>query len=582
MGKRKKKQAARRRGLTADQRLRQRARAREELLYDPGTDPGLAAEILRELSEGGPVDPDVAPRIGSRGGMERLRAVSEAVLAGGRDPAALSFAADVAIMDGRVDEAERHLRQAVLLADHPELHLRLVGALNRQDRVGEAIDVLDALLRADPAVEPAMLVRRDLLARAEPQVVARFLDRTPLVELQATIGRHAGSHGLQDWLEAGAVTEEEVSHLAAERLRLIDEWAWLMPVLEDERAPLEALAEDEAAPEELRRSAEDWLTWALWGLWEVEEPREGPGAVLTELVTGVRVHAEVPADVLDGLPRWSVLLGYVVPVDGVWRAGSDFEVLTPLEARLLVHELLDDVMTNGGDAGKQVRPMLNWARRVHDDLGPLWLPHAAERPSPEAMVGLQLAMRAFAPYLIAGVRAMRGTSPGAESSGEFALTFDDPDAAWQALAAHDEFESDEADGLVWPGDDEDGARAYLERTDEGEIVADTDEDELEGLLDLLRRVGHPAMAEELPVEPPEPPVALPDLSPAELPAWLEAWPDEPLDLFDGVTPRDAVDSYEATAAVEVLVRYLEHDADRRGLRELDMEALREQFALETK
>src|SRR5262249_44799983 len=159
-------------------------------------------------------------------------------------------------------------------------------------------------------------------------------------------------------------------------------------------------------------------------------------------------------EVLDGLPRWTVLLGYVVPVDGVWRAGSAFEAISPLEARILVHELLDDVMDSADEVGKEGRPMLAWARQVHDQLGPLWLPDAAELPSADAVGGLQLTLRAFAPHLVAGVRAMRGTSPVASSSGFFDLTVEDSAAAWSALAARDDFESDEDDALYWVEEDD--------------------------------------------------------------------------------------------------------------------------------
>jgi hypothetical protein len=601
MGKRRKRKAARRRGLGEEQRQRHRARARAELLYDPGTEPGVAAEILRELFGDAPVDLDVADLMRERGGIERLRAVVEAALAGAQDPAALSLAADVAIMDGRAGDAERHALDALRLLDDAELHLRLARALAGQGRVAAAMDVLDAQLRDDPGLGVLQLGRLALLQSAEPEAVDRFLDRTSMEELQAAMGEFVAAaddrteslaDGLQEWIEVGAITEEELTVWTeraaadltspeARRLRQIGEWAWLMPVLDDERAPLEAFAADQGLPGELRRRADEWLSWAMWGLWELERREPVAGAVLTDLVTGVRLPADVPAELLDGLPRWSVLLGSLVPVDGVWRAGWAFEVVSPIEARVLVHELLDQVMEAADELGKEARPMLAWARRVHEQLGPLWHPDAAEPPSQEALTGLQVAVRSFAPHLAAGLRAMRGHA--ASPATTFALALDDPDAAWLALASHPEFEEDE-DGMVWlpAGDGEDDdERAVLERAGDGEILVDAGAGELEALLALLRGLGHPTTAVERPVdsEPPEPPVALPALPEGELPAWLEAWPDEPLDVFDGVTPRDAVRRYGAAPAVEALVRYLEHDADRRGAA-LDGEALRAELARE--
>ena len=58
--------------------------------------------------------------------------------------------------------------------------------------------------------------------------------------------------------------------------------------------------------------------------------------------------------------------------------------------------------------------------------------------------------------------------------------------------------------------------------------------------------------------------SLPDVADEDLQDWLAAWPDEPLDLFEGVTPREAVQRHDAGAAVEMLVRYLGHDAAHRG------------------
>lgn len=610
MGKRKKRQAAKRRGLTGEQRLRRRARARADLLYDPAAAAEIAADVLHELFGEDPVDLDVAAAIAARGGMERLRAVVEAVLARVRDPLALSLASDAAMLDGRAGEAEEHARRALDLLDVPDLRARLASALAGQGRLAAAIDVLDTELRSNPGLTMLLAARQSLLEQvarradlpaSERRVLDRFADRTALEEVRAAIGQRLAAaddgtepsaDGLQEWIEAGAISEDELIEWAerttadpgspeAARLRLIAEWAWLMPLLDGDRAPLEALAEDESAPDDLRGRAEDWLNWTLWGMWEVEDPTLEPGVVLVDLISGLRLHAEVSRELLDGLARWSVLLGYVVPIAGYWHAGSAFEVASPIEARILVHELLDDVMANAGEIGREGRPMLTWARRVHDDLGPLWRPDTAEPPSSDAMTGLQLALRAFAPHLVAGLRAMRGTSPIESTAGSFALALDDPEAAWRALAAHAEFQPAEGDALVWLPAEDDDERAYLDRMDEDEIVVEIDSDGLTDLLDLLRGLGHPAIAEERAEddEPPEPPVAVPDLPAQELGAWLAAWPDEPLDVFDGITPRRAVRLPGAVPAVEMLIRYLEHDADRRGVG-LDTRALRQELAEE--
>ncbi len=246
-------------------------------------------------------------------------------------------------------------------------------------------------------------------------------------------------------------------------------------------------------PAELRRRAGDWVGWAMWGLWEVGRPEHAPGVVMTDLISGVRLYAEVPRVVLEGLPRWSVLFGYVLPVDGVWRAGPWFEVATPIEARTLVHELVDAVMSNSDGFGKEGRQMVAWARRVHDRAGELWMPAALEPPSAEAMAGLQLATRMFAPNLVAALREMQGRPvPQTGGLGWYILTLDDPDAAWTALAGQPGFELEDEE-LLWLGPegeepelDDDGevmARASLERDDGGAIGVEIEADDLPGLLE---------------------------------------------------------------------------------------------------
>jgi hypothetical protein len=287
-----------------------------------------------------------------------------------------------------------------------------------------------------------------------------------------------------------------------------------------------------------------------------------------------------------------VLFGYVLPVDGVWRGGPWFEVATPIEARELVHELLDAVMSNADGFGKEGKPMVTWARRVHDQTGGLWMPAAHEPPSADAMAGLQLATRMFVPNLVAALREMQGRPvPDSDGPSWYALTLDDPGAAWTALNGRPDFERDE-DELYWMGPedeepelDDEGeamARASLERDEDGAITVEIEADDLPGLLDLLRQLGHPATAEEEPDEEPEaptPPVALPDLPASELPDWLDAWADEPLEALEDNSPREAIERHRAVAEVEMLIRYLEHEADVRGLPELETGALRVELGI---
>ncbi len=606
MGKRKKQRAVRRHRRSEQRKQQRRAEARALLVYEPTTPPAEAATIIREAFGDDPVDLGVVPMIASRGGTARARAIADAALRQDRGPMALSVAADVALLEGRDAEAERHVVQALDLSDDPDLYLRLAAIKSGRGDRAAALDVLDAQLSANPSLERLQFARADLLREvheradatpAERRALDRFLDRTAFAELQTAVSRFVeGSEdrrrmfadGMLAWVETGAVSENELNEWTerasadpmsreSARLRLMGEWTWQMPLQDDGSALLQAFAADERQPEELRRRAEAWWVWATWGLWEVARPDEQPGTAMTDLITGVEVHADVPLPLVAGLPRWSVLLGYVAPVGGVWRSGADFEVASPIEARELVHELVDRLLANPDLFGKEGRPMAAWARRTHDELGPLWRPEPIE--SAEAHATLHFTTRMLAPTLAGALRVMRGTVEVARSWS--ALELDDPDAAWRELEDQPGFEVD-LDELVWvaPGEGA-GPRAFLTRDIDGDIMVDAEPEELAELRALLSALGHPVHAVYEPDddERPEPPVALPDLPAAGIAGWLAAWPDEPQEILGGFTPREAVRRHSAGPAVEMLIRYLEHDADQRGLPDLDTGALRRELGL---
>jgi hypothetical protein len=619
MSKRERLRSARRRGRADKRKQVRRAEARANLVYDSATPPGRAATLLRERFGDTPVEPSVAHRIVAEGGgIPRAREVADAALDQGRGPMALSLAADVALLDGRDSDAERYVADALLLADGPGLHLRLACARANQHHLGDALDILDAQLRDNPGLEELEVLRGELLPRvwvhrdanfshclcgsgnrqetccgpAERRALDRFLDRGPLLELRQAVSRFALSkqeyreavdRGVLEWVEAGALTEEDLEvpddaleedpWLRAPNVKALSrEWAWMMPLLDGPRAILDAFADDPDVPAETRRRARDQTGWAMWGLWEVADPDPypTPGTAVTELLTGIRLYADLPSEILDGLPRWSVLLGYLVPVDGVWRAGGGFEIASPVEAREIAHGLVDELLDQAEEVGTGGRPMVAWCRRVHDDMGPLWLPEASEPPAGPALSMLQAVMRTAAPNLSASLREMQESGPGGDGETDperlwAAVELADLEAAWGALAARPGYELD-GDAIAWHEPDGGRLRATL-TIEEGSLMVQfevpTNLAELDQLLDDLVAVGHEAVSVEGPVTEmgPEPPVALPDLPAGDLAEWLLGWPDEPLEMFEDLTPRQLVEGHGATADVEMLVRYLEHGAD---------------------
>ncbi len=626
-GKKKKRGGGgRQRALDAEQRRQ----ARAEQVFDPATSPVRAAALLREEYGDQPLEPAIAVTIAARGDLARARAVAGAALAQEAGPMALSLAADVALMDGRPDEAEGHAARALGLSDDPDLHLRLAVARANQGRLAEGIGVLDEVLVENPGLEELQLARGELLARLAAQdagsgedrsALRRFRDRGALLQLQEAVAAFSRSSpareeafaaGLAQWVEAGAVSGEELQAWAeaaaagpfareASLVRLMGEWAWLAPDADGDSSLLEAFATDPATAPELARRAEDVLSLALWGLWELGDPSGAPGVRLTELLSGARVYAEVPPELVGDLPRWSVLVGYVAPVDGIWRAGSGFVTAGPLEGREVAHELLDGLLEVLPDqvegADEHIRALLRWAEGVHGELDLLRLPAEATMPSPPAFAAYQAMVRTLAPGLAGMVRQLQGTAPeqAPQEVVRAELDVPDPVAALEALEEVSGFvRFEDEDDLTWGSEEDDWPRGSV-RLDEGRLVAHVESDEdLEELVALLGRPGQPVTVrsrEVVAVEPVdieldpddeeeglEEAVAVPDLGAAELPGWLLGWAQLPLDVLDGRTPLEALK--RDPTPVEVLVRCLEHELDVRGLREVDTTALRERLGLE--
>lgn len=616
-------------------------RSQADLVYDRRTSPERAAEVLLEAFGDDPVDPIVVPSFAIKADVERARAVVAAALEQKVGPTSLSLAADLALLEGRPRQAEEHLIRALGMADSPELQLRMAGALEAQGKLAAAVEVLDRTLAAHAGLGAQHLARGDLLAdllRREVQpaadcpcgsgrayekccqpagrrVLDRFGDRTRLLHLQDAVGRfmrsrpdleHAFATAMETWVRVGAVSEEELAawietaksdpaRREAGTLKMMREWAWLMPVVGEEETILGIYAHDPDAAADVARLAKDAVGWAMWGLWELTDPTADPGVVVTELLTGVRLHVEVPASLLAGLSRWSVLLGYFVPVDGVWRCGSGLVSASPVEGREVAHQFVDALLDLKDKLGREGRPLVAWARHVHDELTSLWLPKAADNPT-DALAGYVMLVRAMAPTLMSWLRAQH-TPPNADDHepAEFVearLGVANGRAAWRALKTHPDF-VEEGDQLGWLSTaelDEYGEESALRgllSAQKNVLVAEVDSgDDVVELLDVLAGLGHPArvLEEELVSsndfddDVPTAPVTLPD-DPDEVAAALRAWPDRPLEVLDGITPRQALTRYRAVAAVEMLVRYLEYEADTRQLVNADTDALREELGL---
>jgi tetratricopeptide (TPR) repeat protein len=372
------------------------AAERLKRLSDPDSPVADTADLLNETYGGGPISTFAVSRMRDFGwSTERLTELATAMLAssqaeaeagqadkaGERGPSltALSFAALAAHAAGDRARANELMDQALAVAeasDDSGARLLLTGHLREIGRLPEAIETLEARLREDPDDDYAAESYGTAISEAYEQVsgpqpehgcpcgsgaswdeccgpreraaLSRFTDRSGLTELtEAVSGFLSASE------QYGRAVDDEVArHLDAfedvklkpddlESFRaLVAEHALLTatPETQEESQNDEALsaigafAADPSVPAELAARARAWRDHFRYGLWKLHSDPQPPGLWSTEICTGELRYADFPAQFTDGWPRWSVWLGGMVPVDGIWRATGTGLRLSPAEA----------------------------------------------------------------------------------------------------------------------------------------------------------------------------------------------------------------------------------------------------------
>jgi hypothetical protein len=109
----------------------------------------------------------------------------------------------------------------------------------------------------------------------------------------------------------------------------------------DADTPMAAFASRPSLPPGLATRATDWRRHIHYGLWRIASPHPAPGLWCTDINSGATRYVEFPAELTGRMPRWTVWLGGVVPVDGTWRCTGRGVRLSPAEgdaAAELVHE----------------------------------------------------------------------------------------------------------------------------------------------------------------------------------------------------------------------------------------------------
>jgi hypothetical protein len=346
-------------------------------LLDPGLSPAEVAELVAARFADSVEAGEIARmRLGGGVPLGEVAEVSRLLRAGAGEPpglgvlsfAALSFAASVAHAQG--DERAEHVYTAELLAraeaaGDDGLWLDVVGFIGATGHLGEAIELAGPYLRdhlddEDAAFSYAVMLQ-DAAGLAEPgererAALERFADRSGLAEVKRAVlafmdrtkwgelvrERAADALGLVPGRRLPAAVNQECAALAFEAaVKGAEDGIEGMTVRQlielyqgghRPQTTLTAFAADPATPPVLARRAADWAAHARYGLWQLADPSSQPGVRGTDLASGTRRYIQFPPGALDGAARWTVWLGGVVPVDGIWRATGTGTGLSPAEA----------------------------------------------------------------------------------------------------------------------------------------------------------------------------------------------------------------------------------------------------------
>ena len=463
------------------------------------------------------------------------------------------------LASGRQLDAIELVRE-VLLDEHEDE--------DAQEVYGRALQELHRRLGAGEKLGPAERAELDRFADRGILYALRDAMRV-LVEERRPELRVLLADSIQDWMEEleeaqrgeseddFALGPDEDEERSEALFRLAMEHAWLLDgdadddqvdglalELEQSGALLALLATDPDASPEISMAAREWLSTVTYGLWQISDPEPGPGLWLTDIVTGVRRYAAIPAEQLPGMSRWSVLLGALVSLDGVWRSTGAVVLLRPSEgdgAAEWVHDAsvaLARALT--GKGGR--RPD---RRREPDPHGVLVA--IAESLDPEIAALMSKVLGSLLPGIAGEVWRRRAAGPKlANTDGHRVrlitarVAVNDPPVVARRLAAHADFRSEDAGELSWwgrelSGMEREGALAQMRSlADEGETIEEPDEpprwlrgrlephsdgfevsvnseERLQALLELLRGLGaEPELARQSVIDPAQdmPPIRL--------------------------------------------------------------------------
>jgi hypothetical protein len=467
----------------------------------------------------------------------------------------------------------------------------------------------------DHEVSPAEAFQDPAVLRDLEAAFARWLTRTP--EAAAVVaGQVTELHEVLPEETAEVIPQERAESLARCHALLLggdDEDSWETGQDADSGALVRRFAADPSVTSAQAEVARRWADTIHFGLWQLDEPLPEPaGCHLTDLVTGVEHFVPLDPVTVGPLGRWSVLLGPLVCVDGVWRAAAPMLPLSPAEGDALaelVQRMSDAIAAEL--SGQRRHRSRAAARPAPFGMAP---PHGVtanghEAAPPDVARVLSMIVGSGLARLIAEVAAYRLSGPRLLNTDgdpmvlvKATLAVDDLDAVTGRLSGHPDIVPDEETpgGFTWWGRalteaerepllaqaaaqlgvdpseiEADGVtqrwlRGRVARQDDHLVLDVNSLARLERFCDLLRELGaSPTVTGQVAVDPAQD-MVLPrgQLIPAGLSrdarqAWAEHWLDEKVPALKGRTPRQAAVSDRHWPLLEALLRQFEWQEDMR-------------------
>ena len=635
-------QARRRRAATAQIRAVQ---ARLSRIHDPGTPAAELAVLLAQHYQGVPIAGWLVSALLAEGSsLARLDDAVRLMLADQDAPSltALTFAAAVARAAGNTEEERRLIDQALAVdeAGDPDVRLEVIDFISTSGHAAEAVELLEQSLKEAPDDGFAVDLYGVAIGRAyatasadetavrERAAVHRFADRTGLVELTDAVSAFLDGTELGEAVRARVTEELSVTDdldwspedrvafgkLAEELALLIvdpgqdeDETPVdtgdLLPDDDSPGTPLRAFAADPSTPAALAARALAWHEHIHYGLWRIGDPVPAPGLWCIDIVSGTERYVEFPAEATAGLPPWTVWLGGMVPVDGIWRSTGVGVRLSPAEADAVAESIeeagLAMVQALTGEPAIPPTPIPFGHAEPHGVYTDTQEPASAEMASLMGKV-----TSAMMTGIAADVHRYRATPPAiANTDGDpmclISATIAVAEGTAGQLAARPDFvrDSDEPDRVTWWGalipdgqreammaeamaqlraqghqevEAPEGPQRWVQgvlRVRGREITVEVNSvRRLTRLVEILRKVGaDPVVTSEKRIDPALDFAWAPGQRAAQGGAaaaaegWEKFWLDEKVPALLGRTPRQAARSRERPY-LEALLRQFEYEA----------------------